>query len=121
MVYSALGITSVALPIWYYNKDSSGYHELVIEPEFLSHIMDGQSIDEIGSHYLELNPGESSETELISLLPEADATTGDGIIQKIRQEIVANYTSGDTICIDGWVLSRTEARQCALYSLNHKT
>ena len=118
LVFSALGITSVALPVWYYNNNKSySIDTLVVEPEYLSHIMDGPSIHDLGLRYIEQIPEESSKTKLLSLLPEVNGTMRDDIVYTIRKKIVADYRNGDTICIDGWVLSRTEARQCALFSL----
>lgn len=121
LVFSALGITAVATPIWFYKYRSLSYDELILEPEYLSYILDGQSIYAIGSLYREQTPGESSEGELLSLIPGRDGTSDDALLAEIRKDIVIEYRNGDTICIDGWILSRTEARQCALFSLNHKS
>ena len=32
-------------------------------------------------------------------------------------QITDDYNKGNTVMIDGWILSRIEARQCALFSL----
>ena len=121
LVFSALGITSVALPVWYYNNNKSDSAEKwVIEPEFLSHIMDGPSIHDLGLRYIEQSPEESSKTKLLSLLPEVNGNKRDDIVDSIRKKILADYHNGETICIEGWLLSRTEARQCALFSINQK-
>ncbi|MGB5404483.1 MAG: hypothetical protein WBN13_10950 [Robiginitalea sp.] len=121
LVFSALGITSVAIPIWYYKYRPLSYDGLILEPEYLSYIMDGQSIYDLGSLYLEQTPGERSERELLSLLPAQDETSNDALLAEIRKDITVDYENDDVICIDGWILSKTEARQCALFSLNHKS
>jgi len=121
LVFSALGITSVAIPIWYYKYRPLSYDGLTLEPEYLSHIMDEQSIYDLGSLYREQTPGERSERELLSLLPAQDETSNDALLAEIRKDITVDYENDDVICIDGWILSKTEARQCALFSLNHKS
>lgn len=35
----------------------------------------------------------------------------------LRRRIGEDFTSGDTVMVDGWVLARTEARLCALCAL----
>jgi hypothetical protein len=111
----------VAIPIWYYKYRPLSYDGLILEPEYLSYIMDGKSIYDLGSLYREQTPGESSERELLSLLPAQDETSNDAFLAVIRKDINTDYENDDVICIDGWILSRTEARQCALFSLNHKS
>ena len=37
--------------------------------------------------------------------------------EKMQQKVRADFENGETLVIQGWVLSQTEARQCALYSL----
>ncbi len=76
---------------------------------------------DLGSVYREQTPGERSEKELLSLLPAQDETSNDALLAEIRKEIKLDYENDNVICIDGWILSKTEARQCALFSLNHKS
>ena len=121
LVFSALGITSAAIPIWYYKYRPLSYDGLILEPEYLSYIMDGQSMYDLGSVYREQTPGERSEKELLSLLPAQDETSNDALLAEIRKEIKLDYENDNVICIDGWILSKTEARQCALFSLNHNS
>jgi hypothetical protein len=37
--------------------------------------------------------------------------------ESIRSQIQADFAADRTVMLDGWVLSVTEARQCALFSL----
>jgi hypothetical protein len=77
-------------------------------PDFLSHVCDTATIRQLGTAYRTQTPAEASEETLLGLLkPGVTAQT-----------IKADYANGDIVTIKGWVLSRTEARQCALFSLD---
>jgi hypothetical protein len=38
--------------------------------------------------------------------------------RSIEEQIRDDFAAGRTVVVNGWVLSQTEARQCALYSLS---
>lgn len=77
-------------------------------PDFLSHICDAPTLRQLGAAYRAQTPSEASQETLIRLLrPGVTAQT-----------IKADYANGDIITLKGWVISRTEARQCALFSLD---
>jgi hypothetical protein len=77
-------------------------------PDFLSHVCDAVTLRQLGTAYRAQTPAEASQKTLIQLLqPGATA-----------QSIKTEYANGDIVTINGWVLSRTEARQCALFSLD---
>jgi hypothetical protein len=77
-------------------------------PDFLSHVCDVATIRQLGAAYRTQIPAEASEETLIGLLKPGVTA----------QSIKAEYANGDIVTIKGWVLSRTEARQCALFSLD---
>lgn len=79
-------------------------------PDFLSHICDAPTIRQLGEAYRAQTPAEASQKTLIQLLQ-----TG-----VTAQNIKSDYGKGDIVTLKGWVLSRTEARQCALFSLDSK-
>jgi hypothetical protein len=37
----------------------------------------------------------------------------------MAKQVRADFAEGHTVIVDGWLLSTTEARQCALYSTFH--
>lgn len=77
-------------------------------PDFLSHICDAPTLRDLGAAYRAQTPAEASQETLIRLLqPGVTAQT-----------VKADYAKGDIVTLKGWVLSRTEARQCALFSLD---
>jgi hypothetical protein len=77
-------------------------------PDFLSHICDAPTLRQLGAAYRTQTPAEASQETLIRLLQPGVTA----------QKIEADYANGDIITLKGWVLSRTEARQCALFSLD---
>lgn len=85
-------------------------------PLFLSAICDPQTLRRIGTDYRTRTPGEAGESRLVHLLTAGLPTGGDPSRQ-LDNTIKQDYAAGRTLIIDGWVLSITEARQCALYSL----
>jgi hypothetical protein len=85
-------------------------------PLFLSTICDAPTLRHIGKSYRTTTPAEAEEQKLISLLNTDGSQASDPAHQldaKARQD----YAAGKTVTIDGWMISVTEARQCALYSL----
>lgn len=116
ILLSGLGISAIAIPTLYFNFRELEYDSYLKSPEFLSNFLDGKSIIEIGELYLKQVPDENNERKLVSLLPISH-TSDNNTIEILQQQITDDYISGETIIVDGWILSKTEARQCALYSL----
>lgn len=77
-------------------------------PDFLAHVCDAATIRQLGDAYRAKTPAESSQEKLIELLTP-------GVSAK---KIQADYANGNIVTLKGWVISLTEARQCALYSLD---
>jgi len=118
-IFGALG--AFTLPSWLYFR--TGYKALVI-PEMLSAISTPQMISEIGAAYLKQHPGEGDSEKLSCLI----LATADGnsisvrrnalsIRSFIKNKIREDFLHHRLRVIDGWVLSHTEARQCALHYL----
>ena len=117
ILLSGLGISAVALPLWYYQCQHSEQEELLTEPEMLSSFLETDGIRKIGELYRKQVASENSEEALELLLSNQGAVqvTAEGLQRQITEE----YQLGQTIMVDGWILSQTEARQCALFSLTH--
>ena len=116
ILLSGLGVSALAIPTWYYGFKIPEYDQLLTEPELLSHIWDKPTIYEIGEIYRSQFPDENSERKLVKNL--SDSVTTESVIEGLKQQITEDYYKGNTVILDGWILSRTEARQCALFSLN---
>jgi hypothetical protein len=73
----------------------------------------------IGRAYLRQAPEEADSARLVALIHPGDCSSlGDA---ELRRAVIArqraDFGSGRTVLLDGWLLSRTEARLCALAAL----
>lgn len=68
-------------------------------------------IRQLGDAYLSANPDERDVGVLQDLTVPADDS------QRAADAICTDFAGGAVVQLDGWILSRTEARHCALYSL----
>jgi hypothetical protein len=98
--------------------------ELLAKPISLSDIITAESIVELGEYYQKQIPDESNKNILISLLlrnydgKNISESSDNLLIQNsLKHRIKQDFVKNKIIVIDGWILSKTEARQCALYSL----
>jgi hypothetical protein len=96
-------------------------------PEFLSLIVDEKSIRDIGMAYISLAPNQTTNSYLISLLMTgrngkklSGTASASSIRSELRKKIVQDYKKGKYLFVDSWVLSETEAQQCALFSLSQQ-
>ena len=117
ILLAGAGVSAIALPTWYYKYGDLEYDPLLTEPELLSYIWDGNTIIEIGEMYRTQVTSENSERALVSLLSNSASSDLTTATEMLRQQITYDYKSGNTVMVDGWILSRTEGRQCALFSL----
>jgi hypothetical protein len=117
ILLTGVGISAIALPTWYYKYRDLEYDQLLTEPELLSHIWDGNMISQIGEIFRKQFSDENSERKLVKLLSRSVSPELTTTSLMLQQKITDQYNMGNTVMIDGWVLSKTEARQCALFSL----
>lgn len=78
---------------------------------------------EVGLAYRSAHEDGDSPEALASVIlsdagPSAnDATTESGLCDLMRKQIRSDFADRRTVRLNGWILSVTEARQCALYSM----
>lgn len=114
---AGVGISAIALPFWCYSYGNLEYDRLLTEPELLSHIWDTNAILESGKIYQEQYPEENSERKLVNLLSKSNSTDTESTTEMLQQQIKEDFQTDNMVMLDGWILSKTEARQCALFSL----
>jgi len=106
------------------NEDS--FAKVLAQPTVLQRVCDENTIHRIGEAYLQQWGNEKEKAELIRLLTgadhrEVDASTGTAAVASyLNKRVQLDFAQDRTIIVDGWVLSVTEARQCALLSLLQK-
>ena len=91
------------------------YDPSLAKPESLSLIWDPSATKSIGKKYLLAN--DESERTLVNQILEGAPTKKEELNDFINQKIKSDFQLGNTIDVDGWILSVTEARQCALLSM----
>ena len=116
---SAVGAVAMTLPMVHCKTKPS---DLLEFPGTLSSICDEKTIRELGQAYLLKFPGENKSSSLQDLLMEGHedkkgTDDADAIAAMLDKKIHEDFKTSKTVIIKGWVLSLTEARQCALYSL----
>ena len=74
---------------------------------------------EIGTQYRATVPRENTAATLREAISSSQHRQFPWIRSRsIQEQIHDDFAAGRTVVVSGWVLSQTEARQCALYSLS---
>ncbi|MBA3342883.1 MAG: hypothetical protein H0T48_13745 [Gemmatimonadaceae bacterium] len=88
-------------------------------PELLS-MLGAERVRELGVHYRAAVPKENTTAALRAAIIDGGHrglrfpwTPRPSMEQQVRDD----FAAGQTVLVQGWVLSATEARQCALFSL----
>jgi hypothetical protein len=92
--------------------------KILSQPLLFSHLVDVKTISETGQAYRKLFPAEDNQAILNQLLLGSNPSIDKKLIQKqLDERVDLDFRAGKTVTVKGWVLSITEARQCALYSI----
>jgi hypothetical protein len=76
------------------------------------------SAAQLGRSYLDAHPNEARSAALVRQLAGPIAlTSAERAAREVAARVRADYARGRTVVIEGWVLSRTEARLYALVAL----
>lgn len=116
-------VAAVGLPVAYYIKKRISKGNPLFTTELLSHFCDDTELKAIGKAYLSLVPAENEKQKLSDLiLTDADGkklstSNWSGIEDLVAKKVHEDFVNNRVMIVKGWVMSTTEARQCALYSL----
>lgn len=109
---SALGIVGTFADI---GCASQRDRPLILDQPYLIATLGPDRVRDLGAHYRAQTPLESSADAL------RGAITGNRkriFSQSLDKTIQDDFANGRVVIVDGWVLSLTEARQAALFSLS---
>lgn len=118
---AVLAIASVPI-IRYYVKGTKSYDPLIM-PYELGSFCDEKTIREIGKQYGKLVPQEFEKSRLQQVLLTDNsgnliaASDKPMVLDLLDKKILDDFTGDNIHILNGWVISTTEARQCALFSL----
>ena len=124
ILLSATGITALVIPSLSCNSANPATTKILQEPNQLAHICNAQTIREIGNAYRKQVSAESDKDQLIKLLLTDSSgnsiSSSDSTLLKseLNKKIEADFANGNIVKVKGWVLSATEARQCAIFSFS---
>jgi hypothetical protein len=114
-----LGIIPVIQWVRHFSvKDSA-----LAQPKLLSMLCDSKTILMLGRAYLKMKPQESRGGRLLvdllgdkfSKIPENQDMPA--VESQLEKRIKQDFENSNTVVLKGWVLSVTEARQCAFFSI----
>ena len=88
-------------------------------PDLLRIIGNESTIHAIGKEYRALCEEEDGVKILTHRLVNSLGADHALSREVLKRQISSDFESGQVVCVKGWVLSVTEARQCALYSFLH--
>jgi len=99
------------------SPDASEDARALTAPELLD-MLGPERVLEIGTKYRAAVPKENTAAALRAAIAESRRHRFPLIGNRsTAEQIRADFAAGRTVIVNGWVLSTTEARQCALYSL----
>jgi hypothetical protein len=106
---------------------ASAFGQILSQPSALEHICDAQTIRQIGQAYQKQVPNENNQSELTRLLVTdisrnqiSESSDSTSVASYLDKKVREDFKQNNTVIVNGWVLSLTEARQCALFSLTAK-
>jgi hypothetical protein len=114
---------ALAIPTAYYFYSKKKPKGSLIMPEMLGQFCSEAELKKIGTSYNQQVPKEASKDALTSLLlidengKKISNNNSDAVATALNKNIQQDFISNRTLVINGWVISQTEARQCALFSL----
>jgi hypothetical protein len=124
---SLIGGTAIGFGGMYCNARRSAFFSVLDKPMQLSYICDTHTIRDIGLSYRLQIPAEAGPDKLTELLSTDSvgspipASANKLFVQTlIDQKIKQDFEKGNTVLVKGWILSVTEARQCALFAVNNQ-
>lgn len=109
---AAVGAAGVVLPA------AASFLPVAAHPRLLDILHDDEVVREIGRTYREMATGENDVRVLTeAILADGNASASTALSARLDQQVQDDFTRGRTVKVNGWILSVTEAQQCALYSL----
>jgi hypothetical protein len=112
---AAAGIGAVGISTYYFMRGVE-FDIVLARPVSLAPILNAQAIHTIGNRYRADTPGETSTRSLVRVLNATLPERNGSVASRLEETITNDFATGKTVLVDGWILSVTEARQCALAS-----
>jgi hypothetical protein len=111
------GSAMLLLPVGVVSCASKGMELQLAVPRSLMPICNSETLLEIGRVYLKMFPEENEIEVLSALISRELSINSNKFFEDLAAKITEEFKNRQFVEVGGWLLSRTEARQCALYSL----
>jgi len=99
-------------------RDTGSDAQALAQPALVE-MLGAERVREIGRQYRASVSGENTAAALRAAISSSRHQRFPSIGRRsIEETIRDDFSAGRTVVVSGWVLSETEARQCALYSLS---
>jgi len=125
---SAAGAAISALPWLASCTSTSKWTAVLAIPSVLGNFCDQPELMAMGKTYIEWFPDESTTSAMENLLLLNDDGRGtyepaseESLREFITRKADQDFNMDETVILKGWVISKTEARQCALYFLTQNS
>ena len=119
---AAVGAAGVVVPAL--ARCDASVAATLAHPRLLELLHDDQIVRDLGRRYREIVPAEDSADTLVHAIMAGEAAefsiqhrAAPSLCARVHEQVRRDFASGNTVTINGWILSVTEARQCALNSL----
>jgi hypothetical protein len=109
---AAYTATALAFPLA--NGCSNKQIKIESQPLLFSHLVAVKTIVQTGVAYRRANRNEDDKNKLKELLSPGNNPDARAMLDN---EVKNDFKTGKITIVKGWVLSVTEARQCALFSI----
>src|ERR1700749_3665852 len=123
---SAMGGTVILFTGIGCERRHAAAYDMLDKPEALAQIWELKTMKEIGMAYRGQTASETDADKLTTLLltdsaghPVSSASGNSFIQGLLDKKISKDFETGNTVIVNGWILSVTEARQCALLFINN--
>jgi hypothetical protein len=118
---AAAGAACAVCPMAVRGRDHDSI-SILARPRVLDVFRDERLLHVLGARYREMTPDEDGSRALVEAIMadlDSNASPGAAVPLDVRmsEQVGRDFSAGRTVTLDGWILSVTEARQCALRSL----
>jgi hypothetical protein len=124
ILLSSMTAAAISIPSINCRRRNQVLDKTLAQPFLLSHICDAKTIQAIGASYRQNLKTEETKDQFVDLLlidtlgKSVPESSDISFIQTLlEQKIRKDFKSGNTVTVKGFIISTTEARQCALFSL----
>jgi hypothetical protein len=118
---TVVGTVGLTLPGFSWLAAQPARWQTFAHPALLTLLGDHGRVREIGSAFRRAFPEQSAPQALVAAIMSDSGFSGRVAAPdrpgRLDQQIRSEFAQGRTVQLNGWILSVTEARQCALYSI----